>query len=149
MDWDEMAGSESIRHCSKCRFNVYNFAEMTQEEVDTLLSSGDRVCGRLYLRPDGTYMTKNCRAKVNRKRALKIFAAVAILPLTFALFKNGKQNRDAYVNGLRDVPVAGSLVNFFFPETQPLMGEICIPVTPPPQPQIRTAANPGEELEDE
>ena len=134
MSWDGMEGSASVRHCSKCRFNVYNFSEMSQEEIDDLLSSGDRVCGRLFVRPDGTYMTKNCRAKVKRNRILKWTAAVALIPLSLILFISGKENKENYLGGLREMPVAGSVINFIFPPPPPeyeeLMGDVCEELVP-------------------
>ena len=29
-----MAGDERVRHCTLCSLNVYNFAEMTRDEVE-------------------------------------------------------------------------------------------------------------------
>src|SRR5437763_488881 len=31
--WQRMAGDERVRHCTLCSLNVYNFAEMTRDEV--------------------------------------------------------------------------------------------------------------------
>jgi len=41
--------------------NVYNFAEMTRDEVRDLLARTEgRVCARLYRRADGTVLTRDC-----------------------------------------------------------------------------------------
>ena len=83
--WDKMTGSASIRNCAKCQFNVYNFSEMEQSEIDAILASGSRVCARLHIRPDGTYMTKDCKTKIKRKRFHKLIQWAAILPFSFLL----------------------------------------------------------------
>ena len=49
-----------MRHCTLCDLNVYNFAELTREEIRALLTSEGRVCGRLYRRADGTLLTRDC-----------------------------------------------------------------------------------------
>ena len=87
MSWDDMQGSDKVRHCSKCRFNVYNFNEMTQDEIDELLSTEDRVCGRLFVRPDGTYMTKSCRKKSKRRKVLAAVAVIITVPLSILMIK--------------------------------------------------------------
>lgn len=128
--WDKMLGGDAIRHCEKCHFNVYKFSEMTSEEIETLLSSQDKVCARLLIRPDGTYMTKDCNKKIKRNRFLKVTAYAALIPLSLALFKT-----EAYQSTLdkaRGIPGIGSLINTLSPpEDIEIMGEVCPP--PPPQ----------------
>jgi len=36
--WDSMAGDNRVRHCTLCSLNVYNFAEMTRDELRELLA---------------------------------------------------------------------------------------------------------------
>lgn len=61
MAWESMAGDERVRHCTLCSLNVYNFAEMTRDEIRALLLRTEgRVCGRLYRRADGTLLTSDC-----------------------------------------------------------------------------------------
>ena len=36
--WEGMAGDERVRHCTLCSLNVYNFAEMTRDEIRALLA---------------------------------------------------------------------------------------------------------------
>lgn len=81
--WERMAGDDRVRHCTQCDLNVYNFAEMTRDEVrDLLARSEGRLCARLYRRADGTLLTKDCptglRALRQRasRRAAAMFAAV-------------------------------------------------------------------------
>lgn len=61
--WDQMKGNDSVRFCGMCSLNVYNISAMTDKEAEAILArgaSGERVCARLYRRPDGTVMTDNC-----------------------------------------------------------------------------------------
>jgi hypothetical protein len=60
--WDDMTGDDKIRHCWVCRQSVYNFAQMTQEEINTLMATKMPLCARIYRRPDGTVITKDCQA---------------------------------------------------------------------------------------
>jgi hypothetical protein len=81
--WERMAGDERIRHCTLCDLNVYNFAELTGDEIRDLLARTEgRLCARLYRRADGTLLTKDCptglralRRRVSR-RAAAVFAAL-------------------------------------------------------------------------
>src|SRR3954451_1427969 len=89
--WDEMAGDERVRHCTLCRLNVYNFAEMTRAEVrELLVRSEGRVCARLYRRADGTVLTRDCPTGLRavRQRASRAAAAVvaALLSLPSLAF---------------------------------------------------------------
>ena len=62
MDWNEMSGNNVVRFCRGCQKNVYNFAEMNSDEAQRLIeASGDRLCGRIYRRSDGTIVTSDCR----------------------------------------------------------------------------------------
>jgi hypothetical protein len=128
MDWSKMAGDEKARYCNKCQFNVYNFSEMSQEEIDNLLNSGNRVCARLYVRLDGTYMTKSCSAKRKRNRVLMFLSFAALLPIIILSLLSFNSSRG--VTKMRRVPVIGSIVNYVFPEEIVKIGEMCVP-TPP------------------
>jgi hypothetical protein len=74
-----MAGDERVRHCTLCSLNVYNFAEMTRDEVRALiLRTEGRVCARLYRRADGTVITRDCPTgmRAMRRRASRVAAAL-------------------------------------------------------------------------
>lgn len=59
--WETMSGDERVRHCQSCQLNVYNIAEMTKAEVESLIENREgRLCLRLYKRADGTVLTKDC-----------------------------------------------------------------------------------------
>jgi hypothetical protein len=92
MSWDEMAGDERVRHCSLCSLHVYNFAEMTGDEVRELLARTEgRVCVRLYHRADGTVLTRDCPTGLRalRQRVSRAAAAVIAALLSFPAFARG------------------------------------------------------------
>jgi hypothetical protein len=63
--WSEMIGDDRVRHCGHCNQNVYNFAELTRDELDALIVAKEgRLCARFFLRPDGTVLTKDCATTV-------------------------------------------------------------------------------------
>lgn len=77
--WEGMAGDERVRHCTLCSLNVYNFAEMTRDEVrELLMRTEGRVCARLYRRADGTVITRDCPTEMRamRRRASRVAAAL-------------------------------------------------------------------------
>ncbi len=91
MQWADLVGNEQKRYCGECRLHVYNFAAMTRPEVEGVMSSAvGRVCARLFRRPDGTILTRDCgpvRERL-RKRLRRIrVAAAALIGMvgTFAL----------------------------------------------------------------
>lgn len=58
--WDKMSGDDQVRFCPQCQLNVYNFAEMPENEVNRLLDEREgRVCARIYQRACGTIVTKD------------------------------------------------------------------------------------------
>jgi hypothetical protein len=80
VSWNSMTGSDQKRFCDSCQLNVYNFAEMTAEEVRNLIAESEgRICGRLYRRTDGTVLTKDCPVgfRVYRQRVAR-FAGAAL-----------------------------------------------------------------------
>ncbi|MCH2208447.1 MAG: hypothetical protein MK132_21610 [Lentisphaerales bacterium] len=127
--WQNMRGSEKTRHCEKCRFNVYDFPQMTEAEISKVLEQG-KVCGRLFVRPDGTCVTKDCQKKLKRKKYLKVIAWAALVPLAVLPFINFKDlEHSPLVQRLRDVSLIGSVINKVYPQKFVIMGEIC----PPPK----------------
>lgn len=78
--WDAMHGDDRVRHCERCDLNVYNFAEMTGEEVtDLLASTHGRLCGRIFRRHDGTILLRDCPIGMAAlRRKVVRFAAVSV-----------------------------------------------------------------------
>jgi hypothetical protein len=97
--WADMAGDDRVRFCDQCNLNVYNLAELTAKETQKLiLSSGGRVCGRLFRRADGTVLTKDCpvglkamRTRISRRTAA-VFAT--LLGLSTTVFAQHKSDKD-------------------------------------------------------
>jgi hypothetical protein len=97
--WADMVGDDRIRFCDQCNLNVYNLAELTATETQQLiLSSGGRVCGRLFRRADGTVLTRDCpvglqalRKRISRKTAA-VFAA--LLGLSSTVFAQHRSDKD-------------------------------------------------------
>lgn len=90
--WEGMAGDERVRHCTLCSLNVYNFAEMTRDEVQELLVRTEgRVCARLYRRADGTMLTRDCPTglRAMRQRASRAAAALITALCTLPAFAFG------------------------------------------------------------
>ena len=83
--WDSMEGSERTRYCRKCKLHVHNVSAMSREEADLFLvklASGERHCGRIYRRPDGTVMSRDCRKVLKgimARRWIAVCLAAAIL----------------------------------------------------------------------
>jgi hypothetical protein len=76
--WETMTGDERARHCQSCKLYVYNIAGMTNAEVQHLVASREgRLCIRLFRRPDGTVITKDCPVglRAYQKRIAKFAGA--------------------------------------------------------------------------
>lgn len=96
-DWDAMSGDSRVRRCQHCDRNVYNVAEMTSQEVQELIRSTEkRVCGKVFRRPDGTAVTRDCHDKPAQAKRVRfsitslivLVTASAILFALFPIFKN-------------------------------------------------------------
>jgi|ERR1700722_1649828 len=87
--WEQMAGDNQVRRCAQCNLDVYNFSEMTSGEIEQLIkaSEGQRLCGRLYQRADGTLITRDCpvglRTKIHRVSLRLTTALAAAMSLVF------------------------------------------------------------------
>lgn len=81
--WDEMTGDDRVRFCAHCRMHVYNLAEFTRPEIETLVrDTGGQFCGRLFRRRDGTLLTANCPVGHARLRR-DLLTSVGMLALLF------------------------------------------------------------------
>jgi hypothetical protein len=78
--WDSLRGDARVRHCGKCKQNVYNIEAMSRGEALRLVAAGEgRVCLRIFRRPDGTVVTADCWSRLRAARARGIGAFVAVL----------------------------------------------------------------------
>lgn len=85
--WGSMSGGERVRFCRECGLHVYNFSEMTADEVRALVARTEgRVCGRLYQRADGTVITRDCPVGLRAVRRRVARAAGASLAAVVGLF---------------------------------------------------------------
>jgi hypothetical protein len=96
--WARMAGDERLRHCTLCDLNVYNFAQMTRDEIRELLARAEgRVCARLYRRADGTLLTSDCpsgfraaRQRISRLGAAAVAAVISASTFAFGCATSGQ-----------------------------------------------------------
>lgn len=78
--WAEMRGDDRVRFCESCKLHVYNFAEMTRAEAEALIIEKEgNLCVRLYQRPDGTMITKDCPVGLRavRERFARVMGRIA------------------------------------------------------------------------
>ncbi|MBC7930571.1 MAG: carboxypeptidase regulatory-like domain-containing protein [Rubrivivax sp.] len=91
--WNNMQGDERVRFCSQCELHVYNISEMTKAEAASLIARTEgRLCGRMYLRADGTILTKDCPVGVRalRRRATRAAGAAFAAVLSFCSLAFGQ-----------------------------------------------------------
>jgi hypothetical protein len=78
MNWEQMAGDDRVRHCDLCSLHVYNIAEMSRTDAETLIAKTEgRICARLFRRTDGTVITKDCPVGLRaiRRRIARVAGA--------------------------------------------------------------------------
>lgn len=110
--WSEMQGDDRVRHCNQCNKNVYNFAELTRDEIDAVIMKTEgRLCGRLFLRADGTVVTKDCARGQIRPSRLQIAVAGGALAVAALLAGGavaeqfaGRTSEDVADGGISDLP---------------------------------------------
>ena len=88
MPWGEMSGDDTTRKCDRCSLKVYNFANLTRDEAETLIRKTEgRLCGRIYRRFDGSVMTRDCPnpyIPASTSMMLACFALMLIVPVMMA-----------------------------------------------------------------
>lgn len=90
MDWDLMDGNDRVRFCDRCKKNVYNIAAMTKTEAVLLIDgAGEKICGRIFRREDGTVVTADCPPRQNsqitaRKNPIQFSMAALMMLVTFS-----------------------------------------------------------------
>jgi len=59
--WESMQGNDRVRTCSGCSRTVFDLSALTRDDAQALLSrEGERICVRLFRRPDGRVQTQDC-----------------------------------------------------------------------------------------
>lgn len=152
VSWEAMTGDERTRFCASCKLHVYNVSEMSREEAEAFIASREgRACLRLFRRPDGTVLTRDCPVGLRglRQRFARSVAAIAglfVALLGGSLFGNALSR---LAQGTIKAP-ANAFAEWIDPPRfqtmgQMIMGEICIPPNPPPAvPQPPTPQDPAE-----
>jgi hypothetical protein len=149
--WNAMSGDERVRHCAKCKLNVFNVKELKEDEVRALLlKSEGKVCGRVYRRADGTVLTKDCPTGVAalRKKALGAVTMAVALLLGVVGWRLGKSRECAtganeswfdrvvtsrFIDAreeLRSTRTFGPMVNELWPQDVVMGAMVALP--PPP-----------------
>ncbi len=123
--WDDMNGSDTVRHCGLCQLNVYNLSGMSRDEAEELIQQNEgHVCVRFLRRSDGTVLTQDCPvglAAVRRKLRRAAMRCAALLALIFlAPFSCGRKHQtpDSSTPPVIEDPV-------------PWMGEVALPAETP------------------
>ncbi|VAX40307.1 hypothetical protein MNBD_PLANCTO02-1256 [hydrothermal vent metagenome] len=78
-NWNEMTGDEHVRHCKLCEKNVYNLSSIPEQDAIDLVNKHEgNLCGRLYLRKDGTVIVNDCPVGFSQVAAdgIKLVASV-------------------------------------------------------------------------
>lgn len=80
--WESMTGDEARRFCGQCRLHVHDTSQMSRRRVRALLTNTNgECCLRVWRRPDGRVITKDCRRVVRalaRRLAFVRTAAAAL-----------------------------------------------------------------------
>ena len=134
-DWNAMAGDDRVRHCGDCRLSVYNISEMTRDEAEAFLAQREgRTCIRMFKRPDGTVITRDCpvglaavRAKIVRLSLATAGLFLAMLTMAVAAFAKAPYLR-SFLSHSRLEQVNQQR------QAQMVMGDVCIPAPPIPAP---------------
>jgi hypothetical protein len=142
-DWDEMAGDERVRFCGRCEKNVYNLSAMTRDAAEALVSEREgRVCVRFYQRQDGTLLSADCPAGVERRRfRQRVWSAISSVAASLALLLGllcGRARADLTLHDgkkPRPRPVALMGGPVAMPQRPPLMGKMVAPEFEPPKPR--------------
>jgi hypothetical protein len=136
VSWHGMEGNERVRFCNECKPPVYNFSQLTRSEIEALLGSHpDHLCARLYRRPDGNIMTKECPTG-RMKRIRRILAMpIALLAIFTGVFfcRSSPPRR----SGVADAPPMEQIRQF-----QPFRSIMDL-IDPPVQGAICTMPPPG------
>jgi len=153
--WNSMTGDERVRHCVKCKPNVFNLKEPKGDEIRPLLPKSEgKVCGRVYRRADGTVLTKDCPTGVAalRKKALGALTMAVALLLGVVGWRLGKSRECAtgsneswfdrvvtsrFVDAreeLRGTRTFGPMVNELWPQEVTMGAIVALPPSPAPTP---------------
>lgn len=147
-----MHGDDRVRFCSRCQLNVYNFSEMSADEIQALVKNREgRLCARIYQRSDGRTMTADCPipfAKARRRMAYYLAAALMVLFSGFGAAQSialGGDPNEPPGQKLRKMEPFKTVFDWFDPpqyvaaghvahHPSHTVGVLCVPPTIPPIP---------------
>src|SRR5262245_50294453 len=149
--WESLAGDDRVRHCGRCRQDVYNVEALSRAEALQLIGKGERLpCMRLHRRPDGTLVTADCWARLRaaRKRGWLAFAAALVVvgwaelcAMALGFYNLGRVTRGRTMGEPAaiqvPIPPAGVPAPLPAPPPPPIetMGKPAPPPEPPPPPR--------------
>lgn len=126
MPWEAMQGDDRTRHCDKCNLNVYNLADMPRGEAERLVEEHEgKMCARMYVREDGTYLGNDCPVglRLARRAVAKLVGvsgAILIAVMQFASsalsirpdtdWVRWQRPFDTWANRINPGPMPGGLV---------------------------------------
>lgn len=116
--WEKMAGDARKRFCESCSLNVYNVAEMTEDEVSAMITRTEgRVCARIYRRADGTIITRDCpvgltayRKRVSRLAGATIAAVLGLFSIGYGQTTGKEQGSEPRILRTLDPSGKSSLI---------------------------------------
>ena len=155
--WESMQGDARVRACARCKLNVFDVKELSEQELRKLFVKTDgELCGRVYQRADGTVLTSDCPTGLARlrRKALAAFVLVATMLVAVIGFRFDAERSCAPRDEsswftrlflrrcidaretLRETQTLGPLINELFPRApMPTMGRMhTIEVLRPPSP---------------
>lgn len=118
--WEKMTGDERTRQCARCMHKVHNLAGLNEKEIEELLTkNGERICVRMYVRKDGTVITKDCPVGVAFKFKLRVICASLLTCFGLgAYFVNSPR--------LKCHPLMGKIAPSSFSHPRAVMGEMVV-----------------------
>ncbi len=158
-DWNEMTGDEQVRHCKLCEKNVYNLSNMPEQDALNIIQEQEgNLCGRLYLRKDGTVIVNDCPVgfrQVAKNGGRLLMTAGAVVILFFGSWialassspsRHSSSSRERVSHRWDDF-VSSVRSWFGNPPVYTVQGDICIapppatitPAPPPPLPEKKTS----------
>jgi hypothetical protein len=139
-----MSGGDRVRFCSQCRLHVYNLSALTRESAEAFLRNAEgSVCVRLYRRPDGTVLTRDCRDMLGaiRRQAALWLGLVAMLLLALLGWAGLSAASRGRANGLREVEPIRTILSWISPAGSSSQGAILMGKRCPPQGQAGNGGN--------
>lgn len=80
-NWDAMAPQGCNRHCDVCQATIHDLSRLTLKQAESLLASGDKVCVRAQVSPDGSVALTDSGASPRRMVARGAATAAVALAL--------------------------------------------------------------------